>query len=74
MCGDCANFNIFCKSIGICVFANRRSVSLYTIKIRNLLEKRVGKKASYLILNTESSCPFKTTKDSIEKNNQDIFL
>lgn len=72
MCGDCANFNTICKSIGKCKYANKRSVSLYTVKIRNLMKSRMGKKAIYVILSTEPDCPLKTDKNVIEKQTNNI--
>lgn len=68
MCGGCANFKKMFKSIGECPFANKRSVSLYTVKIRNIMEKELGKKAIHIILSTESDCPLKIGKDTVEES------
>ena len=65
MCGNCANWNKLCKSIGECVYANKRSVSLYTVKIRNSLENRLGKKVVFIVLSTEEDCPLKTGKEPV---------
>ena len=68
MCGDCSNYNVICKNIGKCKFANKRSVSLYTIKIRNMLKRKMGKKVVQVVLKTEVDCPLKTPKEVVNQN------
>jgi hypothetical protein len=67
-CRNCSNFNK-CKNnkdVGRCKFANKRSVSILTLKVRNTLEKILGKEAQYIILAEEQICPFVLIAEEIK--------
>lgn len=66
-CKDCLRFKRVKKPIGRCKFANKRSVSLLTIKWRTELANvmKEKKQVSKLILESEESCSFFDASQSI---------